>query len=417
MRCPSCDSENETGSRFCKACGARLPLEASNIEKVATDVLQAEAQSTASAGPPKFSNETAPINTISCGKCQHINPADKKFCDQCGSKLNALVSPLVSTSQESPTPPASLNSSVSQQAHALDAAMAVNPPQTLPEDFDPLATFTENATEKVETPRIKPATPSDKPSAAVTTIKPKAVPPPLVPRRPVVSTSPTSQSKKGIRNALIVGAIVLLTLVLGAAGFWLLQQNKNVGGSQPSTPLANNPVPAPAANAPTQELYAPPAHPNNAESKNTLEPATAAITEPDKSVEPAAAPAVDPSPAIAPPPAKPATSTSPAVLPSAPAKSSDSKTGNKTSPASVAPKQPITKPPAAPQTTVSPPPVLSNAEAEWYRNLKAELARCEVRNNFFSKTYCQNRALEKFCPNNWGKVKECVRPAHREYEQ
>ncbi|MBX7229146.1 MAG: hypothetical protein K1X48_06040 [Burkholderiaceae bacterium] len=424
MHCPNCDSDNETGSRFCKACGTRLPLEPSNIEKAGSSLPQKETESTASASAGKLSSEAASRSTIICGKCQHINPADKKFCDQCGSKLNPIVS-ATHTNQESQTSFAPPDSAVSPPEKTLNSAVAVNPPQTLPEDFDPLATFPGDESEKPEKQQIKAVTPSNKPLAAVTSTKSKATPPPSVPRRPVVSVSSPSEGKKTIRNGLIVGTIVLVTFIVGAATFWLLQQNKNAGGAQPNSPISNNPLPAPSANTSTQELYTPPAHPNNAEPKDKVEPATAAVTEPDKSTESAKTPPAEPSTQLATPSVKPPTPTSSPVLAQTEVKSSDSKSASKPPPP-VSTKPPVPKTPAAPQPSSPTPPVApppsnhrppASAEAEWYRNLKAELAHCEARNNFFSKVYCQNRAMEKFCTNNWGKVKECVRPAHKEYEQ
>jgi len=53
MKCPSCQSENAEGAKFCNECGYRL--------------------------------------TLPCPKCKSVNPGSHKFCSECGSPLETLT--------------------------------------------------------------------------------------------------------------------------------------------------------------------------------------------------------------------------------------------------------------------------------------------------------------------------------------
>lgn len=55
MNCPRCDTENSTTRRFCRECGAKLPLV--------------------------------------CLECGTENLSDDKFCGQCGQKLDFNTTP------------------------------------------------------------------------------------------------------------------------------------------------------------------------------------------------------------------------------------------------------------------------------------------------------------------------------------
>lgn len=51
------------------------------------------------------------------------------------------------------------------------------------------------------------------------------------------------------------------------------------------------------------------------------------------------------------------------------------------------------------------------SEPDWYVGLKEELRRCLGKDNFLSRTLCEEKAKFRFCMpgNQWGKVPECVR--------
>jgi hypothetical protein len=46
----------------------------------------------------------------------------------------------------------------------------------------------------------------------------------------------------------------------------------------------------------------------------------------------------------------------------------------------------------------------------WYSDLKAELSRCQTKDNFVSKGLCKSRAVDRYCEGHWDAVKECVKP-------
>ena len=48
--------------------------------------------------------------------------------------------------------------------------------------------------------------------------------------------------------------------------------------------------------------------------------------------------------------------------------------------------------------------------------LKEELVRCKGKDNFFSRTLCDQKAKLRFCTpgNQWGKVPECVQPERKQ---
>src|SRR5687768_1394104 len=66
MRCPSCQSENREGRRFCAACGESLPK--------------------------------------ACPSCGFANLPEEKFCGGCGAALQAGTAPRPATAAEPPQP-------------------------------------------------------------------------------------------------------------------------------------------------------------------------------------------------------------------------------------------------------------------------------------------------------------------------
>jgi hypothetical protein len=200
---------------------------------------------------------------------------------------------------------------------------------------------------------------------------------------------------------------------------WLLQSRS---GAQPSPSIPKvviSPPPAIIPDAPSKELYGQPPPTPLPNLNKPIEPAVqvnpgpvteAGTVTPTTGGSPgqvASAPSAPSSPAVTVMPAAPAASPASTTSP-------ETKTVTKPGTPTPPPKRPVPKPPATRPVTT---PLVVNTEPGWYVNLKTELSRCESKGNFFSKVYCQNRAREQFCPNNWGKVKECVRPAHRENEQ
>ncbi|MBM3238177.1 FHA domain-containing protein [Candidatus Poribacteria bacterium] len=104
---PSCGKENPDGSLFCEDCGASLAEEeiAPQPQPVSPIVPPAPAEVAPQPQPEQPVAPPAPAEEIKCPKCGVSNPADSKFCSECGAKLReAPVSePTVPT--PTPTPP------------------------------------------------------------------------------------------------------------------------------------------------------------------------------------------------------------------------------------------------------------------------------------------------------------------------
>lgn len=82
MKCPQCGKDNPADNKFCDNCGLDLST------APATPAQPAPA-------PPKPTAGTAQVN---CPSCQHPNPADSTFCEQCGASLQPAA-------QATPAPP------------------------------------------------------------------------------------------------------------------------------------------------------------------------------------------------------------------------------------------------------------------------------------------------------------------------
>ena len=83
MKCPKCQTENESGARFCANCGSRLTAP----------------RPAATAGPTRTPGQN------SCPSCGQVNPTGSAFCETCGTKLAAPPAPTTLPGQ-APTKPA-----------------------------------------------------------------------------------------------------------------------------------------------------------------------------------------------------------------------------------------------------------------------------------------------------------------------
>lgn len=411
MRCTNCGLENDASLRFCKACGTRLPLEAYSTENHGAQLGGREAQANVTKPGTSGSASSTIVSeqTITCGTCKRINPIDKKFCGQCGSKLNAASAssiPVSSDENKFTSPEA-----ISEGAELSNNLTTIIPPETLQSlsssTFDPLATFPGTSAK-------------DEPISVAQTLAPITAPPATAVTPPLASSSgsgsSSGNSKNSLRNGLIIGVVVLLVMALGGGGLWLLQSR---GGAQPTPSIPSvviSPPPAIIPDAPSKELYGQPLPTPVPNLNKPIEPAARvdSATVPDAGT---VAPTTGGSPGqVASAPSAPAVTVMPAAPAASPASATSPETKTVTKPG--APTPPPKRPaPKAPSSRPLNTPIAVNSEPAWYVNLKTELSRCESKGNFFSKVYCQNRAKEQFCPNNWGKVKECIRPAHRENEQ
>jgi len=79
MKCPKCQTENESGARFCANCGSRL-----------------------SAPRPAAAGRSQTPAQNSCPVCGQVNPAGSAFCETCGTKLTATPAPATRSGQTAP---------------------------------------------------------------------------------------------------------------------------------------------------------------------------------------------------------------------------------------------------------------------------------------------------------------------------
>ena len=107
IQCPSCQTENPTGTAFCEECGAPLTQ------------IRAEQAAVAQVGQPEqpAATPTAAVSTseIQCPSCQTPNPIGTVFCEDCGAPLAqagveqtaaapSIPAPVPSTEDTTPAP-------------------------------------------------------------------------------------------------------------------------------------------------------------------------------------------------------------------------------------------------------------------------------------------------------------------------
>jgi hypothetical protein len=82
MKCTKCQTENESGARFCANCGNKM-----TTPRTAADRARATGKTT-------------------CPNCGQENPTGSTFCETCGTKLAATPEPPTRSSQNTPSPAA-----------------------------------------------------------------------------------------------------------------------------------------------------------------------------------------------------------------------------------------------------------------------------------------------------------------------
>lgn len=89
VKCPHCGTENLDGALFCDECGASL-AEAPASQQGAGTAGQGTVDQRPSIPPP-----SAPTGggTVQCPTCHHENPANARFCENCGGTLTAASVP------------------------------------------------------------------------------------------------------------------------------------------------------------------------------------------------------------------------------------------------------------------------------------------------------------------------------------
>ena len=238
-----------------------------------------------------------------------------------------------------------------------------------------------------------------------------------MPPRPALAKA----QRKG--SGLYVGIAVGLIAVASAwaAYYWKTKRDTPgpaavaVSASAPES-VSSAPLATPVSPEPSQSASTPASTP-------VATPVAAPTVTPAPPMTPAAATTVPVAAPVAPQPIVPDSVPGPAPpRPQAtPPKPSTVQGRRRPAPPPVAEQRPSPPPIAAP-TPVSPPPQPKSAELPsrpsepaWYVSLKAEVARCKEKDNFFSRTLCEERAKLHYCGpgDQWGKVPECVQPQQR----
>lgn len=97
VKCPHCGTENLDGALFCDECGASLAPTAA-AEPSAAPAPTPSAPSVEEPAPAAPS-----AGMVKCPSCQHENPADARFCENCGAAL--APAPGVAPPPEAVAPP------------------------------------------------------------------------------------------------------------------------------------------------------------------------------------------------------------------------------------------------------------------------------------------------------------------------
>ncbi|MFA0758056.1 MAG: hypothetical protein KEFWMYNX_000026 [Candidatus Fervidibacter sp.] len=123
VKCSQCGTENLDGALFCDECGASLAqpsvTESPAAPAEASPAAPTEVPAPTPAAPPA-------VGVVKCPSCHHENPADARFCENCGAALpTAPPTPEVTPQPEAaaPTPAAPI------------AALALEGGLELPLDF------------------------------------------------------------------------------------------------------------------------------------------------------------------------------------------------------------------------------------------------------------------------------------------
>jgi hypothetical protein len=129
VKCPQCGTENLDGALFCDECGASL-AQPSVTESSAAP---AEASTAAPAEAPAPTPAVSPaVGVVECPSCHHENPADARFCENCGAALAPAPPPPPPTPEVAPQPEAA---PPAPPAAVPIAALALEGGLELPLDF------------------------------------------------------------------------------------------------------------------------------------------------------------------------------------------------------------------------------------------------------------------------------------------
>ena len=359
-----------------------------------------------------------------CTQCGAPNDDEAKFCRQCGATLSASAKP-PSTPESAVVVPSDESrllaereaqataDAAQQQREQLEEAQRLREQQEQQEREAAERLAEQRAHEERErreqerlaaTARLEDEIRARAQAARIS-------PPPrkddATGQAPLPNESPASgplkaQPVKG-SNAFLIGGIatvVIAFLLIGGGGLWWSMHQSRLAESNAAV-AASSPAVAPSApdsSAPTRPAHA------------------ASVVAPRPETAPAPKP-VEAAPPVQPKAPAPTSATRQPVAEAPPAHSRP----RQAQPETFAPAKPIARPQPAQQPAVQPPQAVApQAEAPTppkpqgrIEALRAGLAACETKGNFFSKQLCIQETRWKYCgaPLSsdplWGKIPEC----------
>ena len=97
--CTLCETTNIDGALFCDECGGSLEDNVETQENAIT-CLKSEAPEILESSVIGEHWEKGEAATIICSSCNHTNPSDSQFCEECGANISPLPSTVPPVSNE-----------------------------------------------------------------------------------------------------------------------------------------------------------------------------------------------------------------------------------------------------------------------------------------------------------------------------
>lgn len=179
VACPSCGSANASGAKFCRSCGASLPIERS-----------------------------AGVSTVACSACGAKNAVSAKFCRACGASLTAA------TAVER-TGTASATAQVTSQVDGTAAPATLMPTQWTTAEALPRQVAQAASAPATMTGALTPRVPKQEPATAAMQSAPATV----------AAGTPTARAKalpapRGGSAPWTIPAVAAVILALIGGGVW-----------------------------------------------------------------------------------------------------------------------------------------------------------------------------------------------------
>ncbi|HNP87244.1 MAG TPA: zinc ribbon domain-containing protein [Kouleothrix sp.] len=185
MKCPTCGAENEAGNRFCEQCGSRLDAATGEASAPASPAVQPTAA------------------TATCPSCGATVLPGEAFCDECGASLNNVAPAAAATISDVPTVQAPIVNSAAPASGASVACPACGH-QNLPGDR-----FCDNCGAALDQPAASPPPVAEAPAApsAPPAAPPDVASPPPVAEAPAApSAPPVPADAPTVEHPLVTGS-------------------------------------------------------------------------------------------------------------------------------------------------------------------------------------------------------------------